>query len=113
MKKFVALFTVICMISLCLLPVAASAEEKETLVKLSKLGEEERVEFLSSMNIIVPEELKDVDLLAMISKLEENPDAPCVISYTKGAELFEDVRAAVKKYYGIQDNAVVKDANTR
>ena len=113
MKKFVALFTVICMISLCLLPVSASAEEKENPVKLSKLGEEERAEFLSSMNIVVPEELKDVDLLTMISKLEENPDAPCVINYTKGAELFEDVRAAVKKYYGIQDNAVVKSAGTR
>uniref|UniRef100_UPI004055C9D7 hypothetical protein n=1 Tax=Agathobacter sp. TaxID=2021311 RepID=UPI004055C9D7 len=113
MKKFVALFTVICMISLCLLPVSASAEEKENPVKLSKLGEEERAEFLSSMNIVVPEELKDIDLLAMISKLEENPDAPCVISYTKAAELFEDVRAAVKKYYGIQDNAVVRGYSAR
>ena len=65
MKKFVALVTLICMISLCLLPVSASEKGTENLVKLSKLSEEECAEFLSSMNIVVPEELKNIDIKTM------------------------------------------------
>lgn len=107
MKKFIVLVALICMVSLFLAPVSASEEGTENLVKLSMLGEEERAEFLSSMNIVIPEELKNIDILAMISTLEENPNATCAISYTKAAELFEDVRAAVKKYYGIQAEAKV------
>lgn len=114
MKKFIVLFTVICMLSLCLWPASASEKGAENRLKLSRMSEEERAKFLSSMNIIIPEELKDIDIQAMITMLEENPDVPCaVISYTKVAELFEDVRAAVKKYYGIQDNAVFQSASTR
>ncbi len=111
MKKFVALVTAICMISLCLLPVSASEQGTEELVKLSMIEEKDRAEFLSSMNIVIPEELKDIDILAMISALEENPNMPCVISYTKAAELFEDVRVAVKKYYGIQDEAKIQGSS--
>lgn len=111
MKKFVMLFTAFCMLLLCLSPVSASEDETENLVKLSDklsmLSEEERAEVLSSMGIVVPVELKDIDILAMISWLEENPDLVCVISSTKAVKLTEDVRAAVKKYYGIQDEAKV------
>ena len=107
MKKFVVLVTLICVISLCLLLVLANEKRTETPVKLSEIlssiSEEERAEFLSSMNIVIPEELKDADIVAIISDLEENPDMPFIFGWTKLYDLCEDLRTAVKKYYGIQD----------
>ncbi len=110
MKRFVVLVIAICVMSLCLLSISACEEGTEDRQKLSSLGEEELAEFLSSMNIVIPEELKDIDIRGMISTLEENPDAVCVVSHTNAAKLFEDVRAAVKKYYGIQEEAEIQGA---
>ena len=107
MKKFVVLVTLICVMSLCLLLVLANEKRTETPVKLSEIlssiSEEERAEVLSSMNVVVPEGLKDVNIVGIVSRLEEDPDMEFRFSYSVINDLCEDLRAAVKKYYGIQD----------
>lgn len=40
-------------------------------------------------------------LRAFIASLEQDPDRPCALSWTVSAELYENLRTAVKQYYGL------------
>ena len=103
MKKIVVLVVLICMVSLCLLPASASGKGTDGLVRLSMLDREELIEFLAGKNAVIPEELKSVDIVAMVASLEADPDLRYVLNDTKAVELIERVRAVVREYYDIPE----------
>lgn len=62
--------------------------------------------FLEDMGVTIPEELKNRDDIGrivkqIISELDENPDLQITVSYTVAEDFIEDIRRAVKQYYGI------------
>ena len=73
--------------------------------QLSAMEDDELLERLRLLEFRVPEGY-DVDpdpetLRAFIASLEEDPDQPAAVSWTVAVELFENLRAAVKLYYGL------------
>lgn len=73
---------------------------------LSSLSEEQCLQTLTELGVTIPKELKNIDILSIVNDLEEDPDRPApVVSYTLAHELFENVRSAVKEYYGVTGSA--------
>lgn len=73
--------------------------------QFSVLEDEQLLQELEWLEFQVPEGFggdPDPDTLrAFIASLEQDPDRPCALSWTVSAELFENLRAAVKLYYGL------------
>lgn len=104
MKRLFAFFLTLCLM-FSFGAVSASAETnshiEENLPLLSSLSDEQCRAFLLAHGISVPEELNDIDLPKLFARIEENPNMVITIGWTTLAEFIEEVRAAVKEYYGI------------
>ncbi len=53
----------------------------------------------------IPSQLGDIDVRNLIKTLENDPNKVFVINWTVLADFYEDVREAVKQYYGITSSA--------
>ena len=69
--------------------------------KLSELNEEQGRAMLKTLGITDTKDFTWEGIQEMIAVLEEDPDHPVTVSYTAAAEFFEELRGAVKQYYGI------------
>lgn len=109
MKKLIAILVILCIIPLCFAFASEPEESAETPVKLSSMSDEECRAFLVSQGVVFPDtpsvqrSLNEYHYSWMIAELEENPDAPNPM--LSGAvyfnDIFEQARAVVKAYYGI------------
>lgn len=84
----------------------SNGELDENEAKLSSLDEETCMEVLADMGVEVPQSLSGLPDIAgmtkqLIAELETDPDKVYIFSYIGMNEYIEDVRAAVKSYYGI------------
>lgn len=84
----------------------SNGELDETEARLSSLDEETCMEVLADMGVEVPQSLSGLPDIAgrtkqFIAELEADPDKVYVVSHTGMSDYIEDIRAAVKRYYGI------------
>jgi hypothetical protein len=91
---------------LCVIVACVSNSGEKEKKQLSTLDEDECLAFLTDMGVTIPEEFRNHDDLGLrvkeiISDLEADPDRPSAVSYSVAAEFFEDIRGAVKRYYGL------------
>lgn len=70
--------------------------------KLSSLSDEEIYAILNGHGVIIPDALKDIDIKGLIKGFEEDPDRANPVDYSLLQNLWEDIRRAVKEYYGIE-----------
>ena len=74
-------------------------------VELSSLKESECMEILSDLGVEFPQksqnDIGDSGLMRIIAELEIDPEKEYIINNTKAADLIEDIRRAVKQYYGL------------
>ena len=73
--------------------------------KLSQMSDEKVLEFVVQYDIPVEGfDSPSLDLpgfvRAIITAVENDPDVPCLYSFTDTCDLFEAVKAAVNSYYG-------------
>lgn len=105
MKRIFAVILAVCLMFICgTSAIAASPPDTEIEVKplLSEMEEDQCMEILSDLGVTVPPELKDIDLKRMVEDIEFNPDMETPgVNYMPAAQLFEDVRTAVKNYHGL------------
>jgi len=73
--------------------------------QFSALDDEQLLQELEWLEFQVPEDYggtPETDTLrTFIASLEQDPDRPCALSWNVAAELYENLRAAVKQYYGL------------
>lgn len=74
-----------------------ATEEK---VLLSSLDQEQLLEILSKMGVDIPEELAGINIKELIAYIESEPDLLSVIDYVVADDFLEELRGAVKSYYG-------------
>ena len=71
--------------------------------KLSSLDGIEIRAVLSNMGITIPDGVSDEDLKDLVLDIEADTDMVLVVSWSVGADFFEEVREAVKEYNGITE----------
>ena len=106
MKRFCALFTLFCMIfflGTIQVNAESNTEKKENIQVLSSFSDEDCREFLLKYGIEIPEELSGIDLQELFARFEENPDVEIVVGWSVLAKFSEQVRYAVRDYYGIEE----------
>lgn len=105
MKRRFIVPLAVCLLIVCgiwALTANSSDTQPEAKPSLSSLSEEQCLQILTELGVTIPKELKNVDILSIVNDLEEDLDRPApVVNYTLAAELFENVRSAVKEYYGV------------
>lgn len=85
----------------CLILFSACSNDAET-EKLSELSEEQLIEFLTERDVSLPNGVEVSSIQEMVSDLEEDPDSQApVVSWSVITEFYEELRAVVKDYYGI------------
>ena len=110
-KKILALLLVIAMAVLMLS--ACGEKEKPSRITadnlpkgkvlLSTLSNEEITEFLAKHGVTVPDELNDIDLSDVLSRMESDIDYPWgyTISYVNLAKLYRNIHSVIVDYYEI------------
>lgn len=101
MKRFFALLLITFVVWICAFPtLAVSSIENTNKVLLSSLSYEECVEFLKNSGIVIPSNLKNVNVKNLIKSIENNPHQSFGINWDVLAEFCENVRTVVNDYYG-------------
>lgn len=77
--------------------------------RISALGEKACMDFLSESGIEIPAELGEVDIVKMMSMLEDNLDLEhhIAVSWDAAAELMKEVRCALLKHHGLPQTPTV------
>lgn len=70
--------------------------------KLSEMEDDQLIQYMTDWEISIPENVGIDSIREMIVELEDDPDHPAaVLGWTVMMDLYEDIRHAVKRYYGI------------
>ncbi len=85
---------------------------RESNKKLSDMTVDECIQFMEDMNVEIPEEFQDKDIRAIAEDVlekmkwleEYNLEVPVGVSYTVLADFYEDIRHAMREYYGLESN---------
>lgn len=107
MKKTVSvilkIIATVLLISMLLFLVAYFADSDTYLrgrVRLSSFDNEQCKQFLLDQGVTAPEEFSNMDFRGLIADLEDDPDMAVILGWTALADFTEEIRAAVKSYYG-------------
>lgn len=104
MKRLFALLLSLSMIfsiGVCSAFAETDLSENENCVLLSSLNDEECRDFLLSQGVTIPEEFSDMDLPKLFADFENDPDMVISLGWIDLANFIEEIRSAVKSYYGI------------
>lgn len=104
--KKIVLFVTAFVVLICVILFFIIRPFEKKKARLSSLDENECLMFLQDMGVTIPDELRNRNNLGsivkqIISELEKNPDLQKTASYSVAEEFVEDIRRAVKQYYGL------------
>ena len=92
----------VCEALLCGLILFSACSNSDGKEKLSELSEEQLIEFLTERDVFLPNGVEVSSIQEMLSDLEEDPDCQApVVSWSVITDFYEELRAVVKDYYGI------------
>lgn len=71
-------------------------------LKLSLRSEKQLHQFLEDYDIVIPDELKNMKLKWVFEEIEKHPHFHTSIDILTADNFYENVRNAVKDYYGVE-----------
>ena len=89
------------MLLMLVVSILSSCSARTQKPKLSELEEDLYIQYLEDHGVVFPDNYVASEIRKIIAELEADPDRPApVVSWTVLSDFYEELRAAVKEYYG-------------